>query len=446
VVVQVTDSGFPALTASLNVSIEVSEVNSAPVVNNVRDRSVNEGTLLEISVSGSDPDIPSTPLTYTLAEPVPSGASIQASSGAFEWTAVEVDADQVFTFAVDVSDQGVPQATTRRTFRISVLNTSEAPVIIMPSGDLLYAENAGARAIDAATIVSDIDSPDFDGGRLDVRILDGAGEGDRLTFLPGPVSLIGASVLAEGLQIAEVEGGEIALTFDLKVAATPSNIQQLLRQLAFVNESEDPEGGNRTLQVRLLDGDRGESIPVEKEIIVVPVNDPPVAGPFPVATIGNLPVAVLRERITESFRDFEGDPFTIELLATESDQGGSLQVSATGRSIVYDPPVGFLGEDFATFTLRDTRGASSIGTFQITVQTAAEFTMPPLRIERVWPTTALTLRGETFPLTQYNVYSTNLVDSELLDLTVPSADSEMNFPVTLDGSVDREFFYLELVK
>jgi hypothetical protein len=69
--------------------ITVNNVNQAPVLNSISDNTVNTGSALNITVSGSDPDEDS--LTYS-ASNLPAGSSFNASTHKFTWTPI---ADQV---------------------------------------------------------------------------------------------------------------------------------------------------------------------------------------------------------------------------------------------------------------------------------------------------------------------------------------------------------------
>ena len=71
------------LTTKETVTITVLDANRPPVLTAVDDRTVYEGQLLEISLSGTDPD--GTALTYS-ATGIPAGATLNPSTGQFTWT------------------------------------------------------------------------------------------------------------------------------------------------------------------------------------------------------------------------------------------------------------------------------------------------------------------------------------------------------------------------
>ena len=71
------------LSTKETVTITVLDANRPPVLAPVGDRTVDEGQLLEISLSATDPD--GTALTYS-ATGVPAGADLNPSTGRFAWT------------------------------------------------------------------------------------------------------------------------------------------------------------------------------------------------------------------------------------------------------------------------------------------------------------------------------------------------------------------------
>ncbi|WP_345327834.1 putative Ig domain-containing protein, partial [Novipirellula rosea] len=72
------------------ITITVDEVNVAPVLNPVGNKSATEGTLLSFTASATDADLPANTLTFSLANgtggSVPAGASIDPTTGVFTWT------------------------------------------------------------------------------------------------------------------------------------------------------------------------------------------------------------------------------------------------------------------------------------------------------------------------------------------------------------------------
>ena len=65
--VKVTDNGSPVLSDEQVVELTVEEVNRAPVLDAIGNKSVNEGSLLSFDADATDPDIPANGLTFSLA-------------------------------------------------------------------------------------------------------------------------------------------------------------------------------------------------------------------------------------------------------------------------------------------------------------------------------------------------------------------------------------------
>ena len=76
-------------------------VNCAPVLSTIGDKSVDEGSLLEFTISAYDPD--GDTLTYS-ASNLPSGASFDASSRTFSWTPTYDQAGTYTNVHFEVSD------------------------------------------------------------------------------------------------------------------------------------------------------------------------------------------------------------------------------------------------------------------------------------------------------------------------------------------------------
>jgi len=74
--VVVTDDGAPPQSASNTFTVTVNEVNLAPTMPLMTNRTVIAGDPLTFTVNGSDADLPAQTLTYTLLPGAPDGATI----------------------------------------------------------------------------------------------------------------------------------------------------------------------------------------------------------------------------------------------------------------------------------------------------------------------------------------------------------------------------------
>jgi Tfp pilus tip-associated adhesin PilY1 len=131
VTVEVSDG---TATDSLTFNIEVTEVNTAPVIAPVLSpQNVDELTLLSIAVTADDSaDIPENNLNFTL-DAAPPGATI-TGAGLFEWTPTEAQGPCTYLVTVRVTDDGTPAASSTMSFDVDVTEVNEPPVLD-PVGD-----------------------------------------------------------------------------------------------------------------------------------------------------------------------------------------------------------------------------------------------------------------------------------------------------------------------
>jgi hypothetical protein len=132
VTVRVADNGTPALDDFETVSITVNEVNAAPVLGTIGPKNVNEGAALTFTATATDGDIPANSLTFSLAagaDPVPAGATINGTSGAFSWTPTEGQGPGVYKFKVVVTDNGAPALSDDEEITVTVAEVNSAPLV-----------------------------------------------------------------------------------------------------------------------------------------------------------------------------------------------------------------------------------------------------------------------------------------------------------------------------
>ncbi len=117
--VRVSDGQLAAVEV---VSITVNPANTAPVLNSIGAKSVNELAALTFTAAATDQE--GGPLTFTLA--AGSVGTIGATSGAFSWTPTEAQGPGLFTATVRVSDG---RLTGTETFSITVNEVNVAPIL-----------------------------------------------------------------------------------------------------------------------------------------------------------------------------------------------------------------------------------------------------------------------------------------------------------------------------
>jgi hypothetical protein len=114
-----------ALNDCETITVTVNEVNVAPVLNPIGNKSVNELAALTFTATATDADLPANTLTFSLSGSVPAGAGI-TSGGAFTWTPTEAQGAGSYTFDVCVSDGALNDC---ETITVTVNEVNVAPVL-----------------------------------------------------------------------------------------------------------------------------------------------------------------------------------------------------------------------------------------------------------------------------------------------------------------------------
>jgi hypothetical protein len=136
---------------------------------------------------------------------------------------------------------------------------NDAPVLIL-GGTRTYVRNAAPFVLSPAAIVEDIDSPNFDGGQLRVRISTGADSSNRLAIGGGFTVDADNNVVFGGVTIGRRTSSgaglqELVIVFNAD--ATPALAQSLVRAITF--RTVGGPLGLRNILFSLTDGDGGAS-------------------------------------------------------------------------------------------------------------------------------------------------------------------------------------------
>ena len=155
VTVKVCDNGTPVKCDEEAITVTVDEVNVAPMLDAIGNKSMAEGNELSFTAMASDVDLPAKTLTFSLVNgtsgSVPEGAAITAG-GAFTWTPTEAHGPGSYTFDVCVSDGALSDC---ETLTVTVSEVNLAPVLAA----------IGAKAVAEQTLLSftatasDVDLP-----------------------------------------------------------------------------------------------------------------------------------------------------------------------------------------------------------------------------------------------------------------------------------------------
>jgi len=129
VTIQVSDDFSPPGVGAESITITVNEINTPPVLSHIGDKTVDEGTMLIFTNSGTDSDLPAQALTYSLDPGFPSGATINSTNGVFTWIPTEAQGPGVYQVTVRVADDFSPPASAAETITITVNEVNTPPVL-----------------------------------------------------------------------------------------------------------------------------------------------------------------------------------------------------------------------------------------------------------------------------------------------------------------------------
>ncbi|WP_022948209.1 DUF4347 domain-containing protein [Methylohalobius crimeensis] len=175
--------------------------------------------------------------------------------------------------------------TTDADLSITINNVNEAPVLANLDGDSVsHSLGANGVSLDANgdAAVSDVDSPDFDGGNVTASIVANGQAGEDVLAVGnvGAISVTGSNVVHSdggGTVIGTVSGGSSGndLVVSLNANATSARVQDLARSIQYANS--DPDSVNtaaRTVRITVTDGDGGTETSAHQDVTVNLVRAP----------------------------------------------------------------------------------------------------------------------------------------------------------------------------
>lgn len=151
----VTDDGTPASSASQIITVDVMEVNSAPALAAIADRTVEESSPLALAPAVTDIDFPANKLKFSLSADAPVGATIDQATGAFNWTPTEAQGPSTNRITISVSDDGIPSLTASQSFSVIVTEKNSPPVL----ADIPDQRIVEETILTLAAVASDPDIP-----------------------------------------------------------------------------------------------------------------------------------------------------------------------------------------------------------------------------------------------------------------------------------------------
>ncbi len=150
---------------------------------------------------------------------------------------------------------------------------------------------------------------------------------------------------------------------------------------SFIYEPLPNFNGEDAFTYRANDGTTDSNV-ATATIVVIPVNDAPVANPDAASTDDNTPVTI---DVLANDTDVDGEVLSVSNVDPTGTNGGT--VTTDGSTVTYDPST-FTGTDTDTFTYTASDGNGGTDTDTVTVNVSAAFNQPPVTVDDSGSTTA----------------------------------------------------------
>ncbi|MCA9202165.1 MAG: putative Ig domain-containing protein, partial [Planctomycetales bacterium] len=261
--VRVTDDGVPAQSQTVVFSINVNELNSSPLQDELPNATARLGQPFATTAVATDVDLPTQLVRYSLGPNSPAGVSIGPFTGVVTWTPTSQQIGQ-HSITVIAQDDGSPSRSAKRTFQIEVLSGNSAPTDILLSNTVVN-ENVVGPIIGQLTAV-DPDSGDSHTFTVDDARFEIAGNqlklksGQSLDFEAEPqLSVVITATDAGGLSVTATIGIEVTNVNDPPTVQTPLVDQPATQYRPFeftipANTFTDEDGDALALSVKQADG------------------------------------------------------------------------------------------------------------------------------------------------------------------------------------------------
>jgi VCBS repeat-containing protein len=159
-----TDDGTPNAADSETITITVNEVNDAPVLTAIGDRSGQEGSLLSFFVQASDPnDDPANQVSLSVVD-LPTGASFDPATGEFRWLP-DFSNIGTHTLTFQATDDGFGNLTDAETITITIGSGNLPPTLDPISDPAPLLEDAPLQSVALSGISQ---GGDAFGGNLEI--------------------------------------------------------------------------------------------------------------------------------------------------------------------------------------------------------------------------------------------------------------------------------------
>jgi hypothetical protein len=263
--VKVTDNGSPILSDQETITVTVSEGNAAPVLAFIGNKTATEGQVLAFTATATDAATQT--LTYSLVN-APSGATINATTGAFSWTPGETQGPGSYSFTVKVTDNGSPVLSDQETISVTVSESNRAPVLAA----------IGSKSVvegQALTFTATATDPDVPAQALTYSLLN-APTGAAINATTGqftwtPTSTQGPAAYSFTVKVTDNGSPILSDQETITVTVSEGNAAPVLayignktvveaQTLAFTATATDANGATQTLTYSLLNAPSGATI------------------------------------------------------------------------------------------------------------------------------------------------------------------------------------------
>ncbi|MGE0642376.1 MAG: tandem-95 repeat protein [Nitrospira sp.] len=398
-------------TDSETISITVNEVNQAPVLGTIGNKTVTVGQPLTFTVTATDTDLPANVLTFS-STTLPAGASFDATTGQFSWTPVSGQLGQtnlIFT----VQDNGTPPLSDSEPVTITVRAEPNANPVAVNDGVYAATEDQLLTVAAAQGVLANDSDPNTDA--LSATLLTQAAHGvvtlesdGGFTYQPSE-NFNGNDSFT--YQVSDGRGGTASATVNLTVApvndapvlgAIGNKTVQVGQPLTFTINATDADVPANALTFSATSlptgatfdaatgqfswtptagqvGDAEMTFAVQDDgspqlgnSETITINVTPIPNRNPVAdddsyTIGQDQVLnIAAPGVLEGDTDADGDELSIVATDVTGLQGEVLQV--TDGSFIFTPTAGFTGTTSYSYTVGDLVGGTDTGTVTITVE------------------------------------------------------------------------------
>lgn len=245
--VSVSDNGSPVLTDDEQITVTVTEPppNQEPVLAAIGSRPATIGQPLTFTASATDADAGQV-ITYSLGEDAPSGAAINATTGAFSWTPSALGS---FQFTVRVSDNGSPVLTDAEQIVVTVGQPNQKPVL----SDIGHKSLIIGQTLTFTATVTDPDA-----GQTENFYLIDAPEDATIDATTGEFSWTPATTGSFTFTVHVSDDGEPALSDEKQITVTVNAVNQE-PVLGAIGDKTTSVGQTLTFTAKATDPDAGQT-------------------------------------------------------------------------------------------------------------------------------------------------------------------------------------------